>query len=147
MSITVTLLSVSEISSTMSNMHKLLQLFVKHRGKSLDEVDERIEAETSGSWTKAEKTKGDKEYGQTNSALYQIVYLLIDDSIRNLQKSAAGKYGFNGIDLLKHMFDDYGEGAKSKQLSNQLSTCIMGEKQTRRRWKRAQASLRTEFRT
>ena len=106
MSITVTLMGVAEISTTMANVHTLLEIFEKFQGLSLAELHKKIAEETKGygDWTEANKKKASHEYYLANTALYQIIFMLLDDSIPNLQTTAASKFKFNGIDLLKHMY-------------------------------------------
>ena len=55
-SITVTLMSVTEVSSTMANVHVLLQYFEKFQGLSLEELHQKIEEQES-SWSEAHKIK------------------------------------------------------------------------------------------
>ena len=113
-SITVTLMSVTGVSSTMANVHVLLQYFEKYQGLTLEELHQKIEDQTGSSWSEANEIKEGHEYQVTNCALYQIIYILLDESIVNLQRSAATKFRFNGIDLLKHMYDKHGARRKNE---------------------------------
>ena len=57
MGITVTLMSVSELSTIMANVLQLLQLFDKYQGLTLADMDAKIESETSSGWEAKDKTE------------------------------------------------------------------------------------------
>ena len=57
MSITVTLMGVVEISTTMANVHTLLELFEKYQGLSLADLHQKISDETGGAWSEDNKKK------------------------------------------------------------------------------------------
>ena len=91
MSITVTLMGVVEISTTMANVHTLLELFEKYQGLSLADLHQKISDDTGGAWSAGNKQKTGHEYHTADTALYQIIFMLLYDSIPNLQKDAASK--------------------------------------------------------